>query len=107
MKAIKVVGPGKAEIQEVPVPKLRDDYILVKVNAVALNPTDWYGIFREPLSQRLMVLQEAYPQRSDGYTRLHSRQRFRRSRRRGRSQSGEGVEEERSYRWTDTWCQWL
>lgn len=24
-----------------PVPKLRPDYILVKVVAVALNPTDW------------------------------------------------------------------
>ena len=31
----------KAEVQEVSVPKLRDDYVLVKVNAVALNPTDW------------------------------------------------------------------
>ena len=41
MKAIKVVGHGKAEIQEVPLPKLRDDYVLVKVRAVALNPTDW------------------------------------------------------------------
>ena len=35
---------GKAEIQEVPLPKLRDDYVLVKVNCVALNPTDWYRI---------------------------------------------------------------
>lgn len=41
MKAIKVVEPGKAEVQEVPLPRLRDDYILVKVKAVALNPTDW------------------------------------------------------------------
>jgi NADPH:quinone reductase-like Zn-dependent oxidoreductase len=38
MKAIKVVEPGKAEVQEVPLPKMRDDYILVKVNNVALNP---------------------------------------------------------------------
>lgn len=43
MKAIKVVEPGKAEVQEVPLPRLRDDYILVKVKAVALNPTDWYS----------------------------------------------------------------
>jgi NADPH:quinone reductase-like Zn-dependent oxidoreductase len=43
MKALKVVSAGKAEVQEVPVPKLRDDYVLVKVNAVALNPTDWYA----------------------------------------------------------------
>lgn len=42
MKAIKVVEPGKAEVQDVPLPRLRDDYILVKVKAVALNPTDWY-----------------------------------------------------------------
>jgi hypothetical protein len=41
MKAIKVVGTGKAEVQNVPLPKMRDDYILVKVHAVALNPTDW------------------------------------------------------------------
>lgn len=41
MKAIKMTGPGAAEIQEVPIPALRDDYILVKVKAVALNPTDW------------------------------------------------------------------
>ncbi|KAK5652175.1 hypothetical protein OQA88_10818 [Cercophora sp. LCS_1] len=44
MKAIKITGPGKAEIQEVAVPALRDDYILVKVKAVALNPTDWKHI---------------------------------------------------------------
>ncbi|KAK3720059.1 hypothetical protein LTR37_003882 [Vermiconidia calcicola] len=50
MKAIKVVDPGKAEIQEVPVPKLRDDYILVKVNAVALNPTDWKHIHKEVMA---------------------------------------------------------
>ena len=41
MKAMKVTGPGKAEIQQVPLPKLRDEYVLVKVKCVALNPTDW------------------------------------------------------------------
>lgn len=41
MQAIKIVEPGKAEIQNVPVPDLRDNYILVKVKSVALNPTDW------------------------------------------------------------------
>jgi NADPH:quinone reductase-like Zn-dependent oxidoreductase len=41
MKAIKVVEAGKAEVQEVPVPKLKDGYVLVKVKAVAINPTDW------------------------------------------------------------------
>ncbi|KAK3111725.1 hypothetical protein LTR53_012732 [Teratosphaeriaceae sp. CCFEE 6253] len=44
MKAIKVVEKGKAEIQDVPVPKVRDDSVLVKVNNVALNPTDWKHI---------------------------------------------------------------
>lgn len=44
MKAIKVVEAGKAEIQTVSVPKLRPDYVLVKISAVALNPTDWKHI---------------------------------------------------------------
>lgn len=42
MKAIKAVVPGKAEVQDVSVPEVRDDWILVKVKYVALNPTDWY-----------------------------------------------------------------
>ncbi|KAH7417245.1 chaperonin 10-like protein [Cadophora sp. MPI-SDFR-AT-0126] len=33
--------PGEAAAVEAPVPALRDDYILVKTKAVALNPTDW------------------------------------------------------------------
>ncbi|KAH7066837.1 chaperonin 10-like protein [Paraphoma chrysanthemicola] len=41
MHAIKVGAPGSPAIKQVPLPRLRDDYILVKVNAVALNPTDW------------------------------------------------------------------
>jgi NADPH:quinone reductase-like Zn-dependent oxidoreductase len=41
MKAIKMVSQGQAEVQDAPVPALRDDYVLVKVKAVALNPTDW------------------------------------------------------------------
>lgn len=40
-KAIVFVEKGKMAIQEVPVPKLRDGYVLVKVNAVGVNPTDW------------------------------------------------------------------
>ncbi|KAF9878689.1 hypothetical protein CkaCkLH20_03589 [Colletotrichum karsti] len=40
-KAIVFVEKGKAEIRDVPKPKLRDDYVLVKVNAVGINPTDW------------------------------------------------------------------
>lgn len=47
MKAIKIVSnPGgaygqKAELQDVPLPKLRDGYVLCKVLCVGLNPTDW------------------------------------------------------------------
>lgn len=43
-KAIVFVEKGKATIQDVPIPKLRDEYVRVKVNAVALNPTDWKHI---------------------------------------------------------------
>ena len=39
--AIVVQKPGEAAAVEASVPTLRDDYILVKVKAVALNPTDW------------------------------------------------------------------
>ena len=44
MKAIKVVSAGKAEIQDIEVPKLNDEHLLIKVNYVALNPTDWYSL---------------------------------------------------------------
>ncbi|KXT03166.1 hypothetical protein AC579_4968 [Pseudocercospora musae] len=44
MKAIKIVEGHKAELKDVPIPKLRDDYVLCKVKAVALNPTDWKHI---------------------------------------------------------------
>jgi NADPH:quinone reductase-like Zn-dependent oxidoreductase len=39
--AIVIKQAGEAEIREVSIPKLRDDYINVKVHALALNPTDW------------------------------------------------------------------
>jgi len=39
--AVVVQKPGEAQVQEASIPKLRDDYILVKTKAVALNPTDW------------------------------------------------------------------
>lgn len=42
MKALKCTGVEQAEVQSVPLPELRDTYVLVKVNAVALNPTDWF-----------------------------------------------------------------
>lgn len=40
-QAIVIEEKGKATIQDVPAPKLRDDYILVETKAVAINPTDW------------------------------------------------------------------
>ncbi|KAI2635418.1 GroES-like protein [Xylaria nigripes] len=43
-KALVLIESGKVEIQEVPLPKIRDGHILVKVRAVAINPTDWKGI---------------------------------------------------------------
>ena len=33
--------PGRVEVQERPVPALREDGVLVHVKSVALNPTDW------------------------------------------------------------------
>lgn len=42
--AIVIKGPGEVYVAEVPAPKLRADYILVKTKAVALNPTDWKHI---------------------------------------------------------------
>jgi NADPH:quinone reductase-like Zn-dependent oxidoreductase len=45
MKAIVKTGPKHAElVDDVPVPKLRSGYILVRVVAVAVNPTDWKAI---------------------------------------------------------------
>jgi NADPH:quinone reductase-like Zn-dependent oxidoreductase len=41
IKAIKVLGDGKAEVQHVPVPALKENTVLVKVKCVALNPVDW------------------------------------------------------------------
>lgn len=32
---------GIAELQRIPVPTLPDDYLLIRVAAVAVNPTDW------------------------------------------------------------------
>lgn len=43
-KAIVCVAPGKAEVQTLPVPQVGKDTILVRIKAVALNPTDWKSI---------------------------------------------------------------
>ncbi|RDW84969.1 hypothetical protein BP6252_02559 [Coleophoma cylindrospora] len=39
--AVVVQKPGEVKVAECSIPKLRDDYLIVKVKAVALNPTDW------------------------------------------------------------------
>lgn len=40
-RAIQIQGPGEAKLVEhVPMPSLRDDFIIVKTRYVALNPTD-------------------------------------------------------------------
>ncbi|KAF9698039.1 hypothetical protein EKO04_003965 [Ascochyta lentis] len=44
MKALVIKAKGQAIIATVPLPYLREDYILVKTTAVALNPTDWKHI---------------------------------------------------------------
>ncbi|KAJ5896890.1 chaperonin 10-like protein [Penicillium subrubescens] len=42
---IKIKSAGIAQlVHDAPIPKLKDDYILVKTAAVALNPTDWKHI---------------------------------------------------------------
>jgi NADPH:quinone reductase-like Zn-dependent oxidoreductase len=32
---------GRAALKHIPIPRLQDDYILVRTVAIALNPTDW------------------------------------------------------------------
>ena len=45
-RAIKIQGPKDAQlVKDSPLPKLRDDYILIKTVAVALNPTDWKHVY--------------------------------------------------------------
>lgn len=43
-RAVICTGKGKAAVKEVPVPSIRDGYVLVKVKALGLNPTDWKSI---------------------------------------------------------------
>jgi NADPH:quinone reductase-like Zn-dependent oxidoreductase len=42
--AITITSIGQASITRVPLPQLRPEYILVRVLAVGLNPTDWKSI---------------------------------------------------------------
>jgi NADPH:quinone reductase-like Zn-dependent oxidoreductase len=43
-KALVYVEDTKVAVQDAPKPQLRDGYVLVKVRAVGLNPTDWKAI---------------------------------------------------------------
>jgi NADPH:quinone reductase-like Zn-dependent oxidoreductase len=48
-RAIVHKSKGVVEVKsDVPLPRLRDDYILVKTKAVALNPTDWKAVEGRP-----------------------------------------------------------
>jgi len=41
-QAVVIIAAGKAEVVDVPYPKLpADDYMIVRTTAVAVNPTDW------------------------------------------------------------------
>lgn len=40
-KALVIEDKGKAGVQDVSVPKLRDQHLLVRTTAVGLNPADW------------------------------------------------------------------
>lgn len=44
MKAIKIHDKKAKVVSDVPLPKLRPTYVLTKVEAIALNPTDWKSI---------------------------------------------------------------
>ncbi|KAL1862211.1 hypothetical protein Plec18170_001036 [Paecilomyces lecythidis] len=44
VNAIQIEARGKATIKTVPLPKLRDNYLLIRTTAVAINPTDWKHI---------------------------------------------------------------
>jgi NADPH:quinone reductase-like Zn-dependent oxidoreductase len=37
-------GAGRPVLKSTPIPELRDNYILVRTVAVALNPTDWTAL---------------------------------------------------------------
>ena len=37
-------GTSNATLTRIPIPEVRDDYILVKTEAIALKPTDWTSL---------------------------------------------------------------
>jgi NADPH:quinone reductase-like Zn-dependent oxidoreductase len=46
-RGIVKLAVGEAKLSTIPIPKLRDGYLLVKTAAVALNPTDWQTVDEE------------------------------------------------------------
>ncbi|KAF6823441.1 zinc-binding oxidoreductase [Colletotrichum musicola] len=57
MKAIHILGPGKAAVTEQPVPKLRPGHLLVQPVCVAVQPSDWkhvdYMLVGDPTGVRM------------------------------------------------------
>lgn len=48
-KAVVQVEKGVSEVRsDVPIPKVQDNFIIVRTKAVALNPTDWKSIQNTP-----------------------------------------------------------
>lgn len=47
-RAVVVKSTGVAEVKEVPFPQPKDDCIIVKTKAIALNPTDWKSLTYAP-----------------------------------------------------------
>jgi len=56
-QAVVKLSQGRAALTVIPIPELRDDYILVKTIAVALNPTDWQTVDEasKPGTPRLLL----------------------------------------------------
>lgn len=48
-KAVVHVEKGVSEVRsDVPLPKVQDNFIIIKTKAVALNPTDWKSLENYP-----------------------------------------------------------
>ena len=47
--------PGRVEVQERPVPTLRENGVLVRVKSVALNPTDW-KVIPSPFTPSIFIV---------------------------------------------------
>lgn len=47
-RGIVKIAQGQQILTEVPIPKLKDGYILLKTVALALNPTDWQTLDETP-----------------------------------------------------------